>query len=221
MCPAIFLASLTVYPGNTFGVSPILFVLSASLQQFDASSGLFGGRQSIKANLGGISECTLVTMCCSSNRSQRAHRTRPVRMATPETQHSVFNDLFKCLSVPTDANLVLHQEKLGALYPELLSTKAIPCDYRNIQYDSVYWFRTVLATSQVQYLGRLNNANIPSHGKGVDASRFRFKRKGKMMFLLTIVNVTEEDMGIYSCVLTDRKGTEVWKSGILLLPGGL
>lgn len=223
MCPAIFLASLTVYPVNTFGVSPILFVLSASLQRFDASSGLFAGRQSIKANLGGISERTLVTMCCSSSfhRSQRGHRTRPVRMATPETQHSVFNDLFKCLSVPTDANLVLHQEKLGALYPELLSTKAIPCDCRNIQCDSVYWFRTVLATSQVQYLGRLNNANIPSHRKGVDASRFIFKRKANILFLLTIVNVTEEDMGIYSCVLTDRKGTEVWKSGILLLPGGL
>lgn len=165
----------------------------------------------------------MVTMCCSSSfhRSQRGRRTRPVRTATPEPQHSVFNDLFKRLSVSTDANLVLHQEKLDALYPELLSTKAIPCACRNFQCDSVFWFRTVLATSQVQYLGRLNNANIPGHGKGVDTARFVFRRKSKTLFLLNIINMTEEDTGIYSCVLTDRKSTEVWKSGILLLPGGL
>lgn len=141
---------------------------------------------------------------------------RPLRLSI-----RFFNDLFKRLSVPTDANLVLHEEKLDALYPELLSTKAIPCDCRSIQCDSVFWFRTVLATSQVQYLGRLNNANIASPGKGVDPARFTFKRKTKTLFLLNIINVTEEDTGIYSCVLTDRKGAEVWKSGILLLPGGL
>lgn len=128
---------------------------------------------------------------------------------------------WKCLSVPTDPNIILSQEKVAALYPELLSNGTVPCDCRNVQCDSVYWFRTVFATGQVQFLGRLNNANIANYGDGVNTARFLFKRKTKTSFMLNIVNVTEEDTGIYSCVLTDRRNTEVWKSGILLLPGGL
>lgn len=128
---------------------------------------------------------------------------------------------WKRLSVPTDPKVILSQEKLPALYPKLLSSGAIPCDCRNVQCDSVYWFRTVFATSQVQFLGRLNNADIPTYGDGVDRARFLFKRKTTTSFMLYIINVAEEDTGIYSCVLTDRKNTEVWKSGILLLPGGL
>ncbi|TNM88564.1 uncharacterized protein cd8b [Takifugu flavidus] len=122
-------------------------------------------------------------------------------------------------SQASDPNVILSQEMLAALYPKLLSNGTVPCDCRNVQCDSVYWFRTVLATSQVQFLGRLNNANIPTYGDGVNKARFLFKRKTKTSFMLNIIKVTEEDTGIYSCVLTDRKNTEVWKSGILLLPG--
>lgn len=118
-------------------------------------------------------------------------------------------------------NLILQQEKLVALYPQLLSTEAITCDSGNIPCDTVYWFRTIPATGQVQFLGKINNANVFSHGKGVDTARFDFKRKTRTSFLLKIINVTEEDTGVYSCVLKDRKAIEVWKSGILLLPGGL
>lgn len=42
-----------------------------------------------------------------------------------------------------------------------------------------------------------------------------------MSFPLRIINVTEKDAGIYSCVLRDKKNTEMWKTGILLRPGGL
>lgn len=69
-------------------------------------------------------------------------------------------------------------------------------------------------------MGKQNNANIFSHGTNVSKQRFEFKRKGRTTFLLRIVNVTEEDAGVYACVLRDRKGREWWKSGILLLPGG-
>lgn len=125
------------------------------------------------------------------------------------------------LSVPTDVNLKLQQEKLVALYPDLLSNETIPCDCGSMQCDSVYWFRTIPAAGQVQYLGKLNNANIFSPGTGVNTARFEFKRKTKTSFSLKINSVTEEDTGVYSCVLKDRKAKEVWKSGVLLLPGGL
>lgn len=42
-----------------------------------------------------------------------------------------------------------------------------------------------------------------------------------MSFALRIINVTEKDAGIYSCVLKDKKNTEMWKTGTLLQPGGL
>lgn len=69
-------------------------------------------------------------------------------------------------------------------------------------------------------MGKLNNAEVSSYGTNVSAARFEFKKKGKTSSLLRIVNVTEEDAGVYACVLRERKGREVWRSGTLLLPGG-
>lgn len=131
------------------------------------------------------------------------------------------SDLWKRLSVPTDVNPVLQQEKLLARYPELLANETIPCDCGSLQCDSIYWFRTITASGQVQFLGTMNNANVFRHGKDVNKARFEFKRKTRSSFLLKLIKMTKEDTGLYSCVLKDRKGTEVWKSGILLLPGGL
>lgn len=142
-------------------------------------------------------------------------------MPPPTPNIRVSMTFWNRLSVPTDPTVLLSQETQAALYPKLLSNGTVPCDCRNVQCDSVYWFRTVLATSQVQFLGRLNNADIPTYTDGVDKARFLFRRKTTTSFMLNIINVTEEDTGIYSCVLTDRKSTVVWKSGILLLPGGL
>lgn len=124
------------------------------------------------------------------------------------------------LSVPTDGNPILQQDQLLVLYPELLASEAIPCECGSTPCDLVYWLRTIPAVGQVQFLGKQNNANIFSHGTNVSKQRFEFKRKGRTTFLLRIVNVTEEDAGVYACVLRDRKAREVWKSGILLLPGG-
>lgn len=124
-------------------------------------------------------------------------------------------------SLSTGSSLILDQEALNGLYPELLSTAIVSCDCVNSYCDSVYWFRTVFANSTVQFLGKFNNADMSIHGNGVDASRFIFKRKNTMSFVLRIISVTKEDTGVYSCVLKDRKNTEVWKSGSLLLPGGL
>lgn len=42
-----------------------------------------------------------------------------------------------------------------------------------------------------------------------------------MSFVLRIINVTQKDTGIYSCVLKDKSNNEMWRSGVRLLPGGL
>lgn len=126
-----------------------------------------------------------------------------------------------CPSVSSGSSLILDQEALNGLYPDLLSTAIVSCNCEKTNCDSVYWFRTIFANSTVQFLGRFNNADVSNHGTGVDASRFIFKRKNTVSFMLRIINVTKEDTGVYSCVLRDRKNTEVWKSGSLLLPGGL
>lgn len=178
---------------------PLRLASLASFQLLDASWGLSGRHQSITATLA-----------------------RVVVLERKRSQIMKTFDLWNGLSVPTDMTLILQQEKPMALYPKLFSTEAvIPCDCGNMQCDSVYWFRTLPASGQVQFLGKLNNANVASHVPSVKPAHFDLKRKTKTLFLLKIRNVTEEDTGVYSCVLKDRKTTEVWKSGILLLPGGL
>lgn len=114
----------------------------------------------------------------------------------------------------------LQQEPSVIHYPELLSTKVIDCDCGAFPCDTVYWFRSVSSLGQVQYIGRNNNANRPIYANGVDTLKFQFHRRSMTSFTLTVVNVTEEDTGTYSCVLLDKKRNEEWKSGVLLLPGG-
>lgn len=115
----------------------------------------------------------------------------------------------------------MQQETLNVLYPEILSTEAVDCDCVNISCDSVYWFRSISGNSNIQFIGKFNNANRPTYGNGVETARFKSSRKSSMSFTLRIINVTEEDAGVYSCVLKDRQNNEMWKSGILLRPGGL
>lgn len=116
---------------------------------------------------------------------------------------------------------ILQQEATKFLYPKLLSTETIDCDCVNITCDNVYWFRSSSNFNTVQYIGRCNNADRAYHGVGVEAARFLLNRKNSMSFTLRIVKVTEKDAGIYSCVLKDRKNTEMWKPGTVLQPGGL
>lgn len=122
---------------------------------------------------------------------------------------------------PPGSSLILQQETPHILYPTILSTQTIDCDCVNITCDSVYWFRSTSSHSKVQYIGRFNRADRSVHAKGLDEARFTFHRKSMGSFSLRIINVTEADAGIYSCVLRDKKNTEMWKSGILLRPGGL
>lgn len=116
---------------------------------------------------------------------------------------------------------ILQQETVRVLYPKILSTEAIDCDCFNISCESVYWFRIISRHSKVQFIGRCNNANRASYGADVERARFILNKKNSMSFTLRIINVTEEDTGIYSCVLRDRKNTDMWKPGFLLRPGGL
>ncbi|XP_042358235.1 T-cell surface glycoprotein CD8 alpha chain isoform X1 [Plectropomus leopardus] len=114
---------------------------------------------------------------------------------------------------------ILQQDPINVLYPKILSTEIIECNCANITCDSVYWFRSISNHLKVEFLGRCNSADRVRYGANVDEARFSLHRKSGASFALRIINVTEEDTGIYSCVLKDRKNTEMWKPGILLRPG--
>ncbi|XP_061642050.1 uncharacterized protein cd8b [Phyllopteryx taeniolatus] len=111
------------------------------------------------------------------------------------------------------------QPAVSILYPQLLSTQFIQCKCVNIACESVFWFRTIFNQNKVQFLGRSNNANRVVYGNSTEVSRFQLTKKNSEAFILQIINVTEEDTGIYSCILKDRKNEELWQPGFLLLPG--
>ncbi|XP_020503621.1 T-cell surface glycoprotein CD8 beta chain isoform X1 [Labrus bergylta] len=113
----------------------------------------------------------------------------------------------------------LLQESVKVQYPKIFSTEIIECDCLNFSCDYVYWFHSNPDQQKVQFIGYCNSANRDSYGIGVDEKRFKITKKSSMSFTLRINNLTEEDTGIYSCVLKGRKNMEVWKSGVLLLPG--
>ncbi|KAM8916640.1 T-cell surface glycoprotein CD8 beta chain [Spinachia spinachia] len=122
------------------------------------------------------------------------------------------------VSLTSGWSQILEQETVKILYPELLGTEVIKCNCANTC-DNVYWFRSVHNHEKLEFLGRCNNAGRYVFGSAVDTARFKLSRKSSTCFALSIINVTVEDTGIYSCVLKDRKNTEMWKSGILLRPG--
>ncbi|XP_026163014.1 uncharacterized protein cd8b [Mastacembelus armatus] len=117
------------------------------------------------------------------------------------------------------ASQILFQETVTVLYPKIMRPETIECECVNISCDTVYWFRSFPDQGKVQFLGRCNNADRVNYGNDVDITRFKFNKKGSSSFVLRILNVTEQDTGIYSCVLKDKRNTEVWKTGVLLRPG--
>uniref|UniRef100_A0AAQ4PLR6 Cd8 beta n=1 Tax=Gasterosteus aculeatus aculeatus TaxID=481459 RepID=A0AAQ4PLR6_GASAC len=120
------------------------------------------------------------------------------------------------VSLTSGWSQILQQDTVKIQYPVLHSTEVIECDCGNVLCDNVYWFRSIHNHEKLEFLGRFNNAG---RGSPVDEAHFKLSRKSNTCFALFIINVTEEDTGIYSCVLKDRKNTETWKSGILLRPG--
>ncbi|KAL6111813.1 uncharacterized protein ACO6RY_08710 [Pungitius sinensis] len=121
------------------------------------------------------------------------------------------------VSLTSGWSQILQQETVKILYPKILSTEDIECDCVN-KCDNVYWFRSIHNHEKLEFLGKCNNAGRGVHGTAVDKARFKLSRRSSASFVLSIVNVTEEDTGIYSCVLKERNN-ETWKSGILLRPG--
>lgn len=71
----------------------------------------------------------------------------------------------------------------------------------------------------MQYLGKINQANRPTYGANVSKDKFQFSMKTNSASTLTIINLTKEDTGSYSCFLGGRNEVK-WNSGVLLLPGG-
>nr|XP_046240436.1 uncharacterized protein cd8b [Scatophagus argus] len=119
------------------------------------------------------------------------------------------------------SSLILQQEAVAVFYPPILSTPVVDCECSKFTCNFIYWFRIVSNHSKLEFLGRYNYADRYNHGVGVNQARFKFGRRSSTVFTLHIINVTEEDAGVYSCVLKDRENAEVWKSGILLRPGGV
>ncbi|XP_075870592.1 uncharacterized protein cd8b [Nelusetta ayraudi] len=118
--------------------------------------------------------------------------------------------------------LILQQNPPKVLYPELLSNYSIECHCGNFPCDSVFWYRFISGRSEVQYLGKSNHANRQVHGDKVDKNKFRFNARSNAIFTLTVISLTKEDTGTYSCFLGGRKFDEgKWNSGVLLLPGVL
>ncbi|XP_034023018.1 uncharacterized protein cd8b [Thalassophryne amazonica] len=114
---------------------------------------------------------------------------------------------------------ILIQKPSKVLYPPILSSEVIECDCGNSSCDFVLWFRSLLISNDLQFLGTCNNANRDTYTSVANTGQFKFSKKGSLSFVLRIVNVTEEDAGVYSCVLTSKRKDEMWNPGILLRPG--
>lgn len=112
----------------------------------------------------------------------------------------------------------LQQEPAKVLYPKIPSTEVIDCDCANIDCDQAFWFRSSSDHSDLKFIGKCNNADRATYGPGVETQRFKMSKKSNA-FVLRIVNVSEMDAGIYSCVLKNRNNAEMWKPGVLLRPG--
>ncbi|XP_029948302.1 uncharacterized protein cd8b [Salarias fasciatus] len=110
------------------------------------------------------------------------------------------------------------QETVKTLYPKLRGSETLECDCADFSCDSVYWFRSVFNSDEVEFIGKCTNAERVYYGN-VAKTRLTLNKKGSSSFMLRISKLTEADSGIYSCVLKNRTNDEMWKSGTLLLPG--
>ncbi|KAM4612667.1 uncharacterized protein cd8b [Polymixia lowei] len=118
---------------------------------------------------------------------------------------------------------ILSQETPATLYPKISESVTIFCDCSTDSCEAVYWFRYIFSNHSAQFLVSLNNAfrinfgEIPSSVE----TRLRASKRGSASFSLSITSVTDEDAGIYSCVLKNKNKKEdnLWKSIVLLRPG--
>ncbi|XP_075993001.1 uncharacterized protein cd8b isoform X2 [Genypterus blacodes] len=110
----------------------------------------------------------------------------------------------------------LVQEQEPVLYPKVGTSQTIRCNGACSSCVYVFWFRTLPSKNAVEYLGRYDDADTSKYGGEVDKRRFKFSKSGA--FQLRIVNLTEADAGVYTCVL---KGQSLvpWEPGVLLRPG--
>ncbi|XP_022075459.1 uncharacterized protein cd8b [Acanthochromis polyacanthus] len=113
----------------------------------------------------------------------------------------------------------LLEDPVTERYPAIHNNETIDCDCVQSYCDFVYWFYSNPNTGKVQYIGKCNNADRDVYGHDVEKGRFKIHKRGSMSFVLRIIDVTEADAGIYSCILKDKNQDELWKPGVLLRPG--
>ncbi|XP_029990646.1 uncharacterized protein cd8b [Sphaeramia orbicularis] len=113
----------------------------------------------------------------------------------------------------------LLQEQVKVLYPKINDSETVECECFNVSCDYVFWFRSPHNTVTFEYIGRSNNADRDAYSNDLFKSRFKIRKRSGVSYTLRINRVTQEDTGIYSCVLKDNRYAEVWRPGVLLLPG--
>lgn len=127
------------------------------------------------------------------------------------------------VSVLPGCSLILQQNS-DILYPKLSSSGSklqLDCNCGDFSCQTVSWYRVVSGRNEMQYLGKVNQANRPTPGANISTTKFKFSMKSSSASTLTIFNLSKEDTGSYSCFLGGRRSDEVkWNSGVLLLPGG-
>uniref|UniRef100_A0A3B4AH17 Ig-like domain-containing protein n=1 Tax=Periophthalmus magnuspinnatus TaxID=409849 RepID=A0A3B4AH17_9GOBI len=119
------------------------------------------------------------------------------------------------LSVPGQDFAV---EPVRFLYPVLGQDQTMDCDCDSFHCEQVTWFRTLTTEGVIQVLGRSNQADRVSYESGME-KKFQILKKAGSGYSLRIRNTSTADRGVYSCVLKTHRTEELWKRGVLLLPG--
>lgn len=120
-------------------------------------------------------------------------------------------------------------EPVKTLYPQINASEIMDCDCTPPYCEQVTWFRTLHPPLQpnpdpkpnpnpVQFIGWANQAERTNY-RPEAGDKFQITKRGASGYSLRVANVSVEDRGVYVCVLKDRKIGELWRSGVLLLPG--
>lgn len=103
-------------------------------------------------------------------------------------------------------------------YPVIHSTQTLVCACP-LSCDTALWFRRLEGRDGLEFLVSVNSAERNHFNKDLDTTRFKATMRDSSTWALHITNVTQEDTGVYSCVVKNKRTEDVSTPGVLLLPG--
>lgn len=118
------------------------------------------------------------------------------------------------------------EKMLLVRYPKISDNETLNCDCNN-RCDEVFWFRSGYETNGsdiFQFLFHASKIERVSYRPGmskteIDHFKISVRESGTTVtFSLRIINVTEKDAGIYSCVFRNQN-LSLWRPGFQLRPG--